>query len=188
MATATQISTRALRRIGAIPSGATPPAQDIADATDELNGMIASWEAYGLSGDVLPLDGRFENAVVDMLALRLCDPFGVTPTPRLEQDAADGWNSIQAAFFAVPKSRFDNALAYTGHYTDVGYIIGDVTDSISNWQGSTAYSLRQCVVNNANVYECIEAGTSDVSGGPTGTGAEIVDGSAIWCWRRVVGA
>lgn len=188
MATATQISTRALRRIGVIPSGATPPAQDIADATDELNGMIASWEAQGLSGDVLPLDGRFENAVVDMLALRLCDFFGVPPTSRLEQDAADGWQSMQAAFFAVPKSRFENALAYTGQYSDVGFILGEVTDSISSWQGSTAYSLRQYVVNDANVYECIEAGTSDASGGPTGTASEIVDGTAQWCWRRVAGA
>lgn len=188
MATATEISTRALRRLGVVPAGATPAAADVTDATTELNAMIASWESKGLSGDVLPLDARFENAVVDMLALRLCDPFGVAPTPRLERNAEDGWHSLQAAFFAVPKSRFDTALRYTGHYTDIGFIVGDVTANISAWAASTAYTLRQFVVNEANIYECVDAGTSDTSGGPTGTAAEITDGTCVWCFRRVDGA
>lgn len=188
MATATEIATRALKRLGVVPAGATPAAADVTDATTELNGMIASWEADGLSGDVLPLDARFEQAIVDMLALRLCDPYGVAPTPRIEGNAAVGWSQIQAAFFAVPRSRFDTALRYTGHYTDIGFIVGDVTANISPWAAETAYSLRQFVTNNANVYECVTAGTSDTSGGPSGTGSEIVDGTVTWCFRRVDGA
>lgn len=187
MATASQISTRALRRIGVIPSGATPPAQDITDATEELNGMLAAFEAEGLSGDVLPLDARFENAIVDMLAYRLCDSYGVEPSPRLKNDADVGWAQLQSAFFAVPSSRFDSALAYTGHYTDVGYIIGEVTDQIADWQASTTYTARQYVINSSNVYECVTGGTSASSGGPTTTAAEITDGSCVWCWRRVAG-
>ena len=187
MATATQISTRALKRLGVVPAGATAASQDVSDATDELNGMIAGFEAYGLSGDVLPLDARFENAIVDMLALRLCDSYGVDPTVRLQRDADEGWTLIQAAFTAVPESRFDNALVYTGHYTDVGYIIGEVSDQIAAWEASTAYELRQYVINEANVYECVTAGTSASSGGPTTTAAEITDGTAVWCWRRVSG-
>lgn len=48
------------------------------------------------------------------------------------------------------------------------------------WQGSTAYAVGNRVVNSGNVYECDVAGTSAASGGPTGTGADITDGTARW--------
>jgi hypothetical protein len=44
MATATEISTRALRRARVYDSNQSPSAIDIADATEALNAMIASWE------------------------------------------------------------------------------------------------------------------------------------------------
>ena len=59
MATATQISTRALRRLGVFDALESPSAMDVAAATEALTAMIASWEAEGLSGDVLPIDSRF---------------------------------------------------------------------------------------------------------------------------------
>ncbi len=187
MATAQQISTRALKRLGVVPAGATPAAADVSDAVAELNGMIASWEGKGLAGDVLPLDARFENAVVDMLAYRISDQFGVTPSERRRDDARDGWATIQAAFFPIPDSRFDSALIYTGHQSDIGYIIGDLGDTHAPWRANTPYALRAVVEYEGNVYECIEAGTSGASVGPSGTGAEIADGTAYWCWRRVSG-
>lgn len=187
MATATQISTRALKRLGVIDSGSTPAAADIADATDELNAMIASWEGKSLSGDVLPLDARFENPIVDMLALRMCPYFGITPSQTIKDNSDAGWSTISAAFFAVPESRFDDALKHTGHNSDYSYIIGDEEGDYENWIASTAYELRRHVINNANIYECITAGTSASSGGPTGTSAEITDGTVVWCWRRVTG-
>lgn len=187
MATATEISTRALKRIGAIDSGTSPASSDVSDATDELNALIASFEAEGLSGDVLPLDSRFENAIVDMLVVRIAPLFGVPVDDLMRSNYNAGWSQLQAAFMAVPQSRFDNALRYTGHYSDVGFIIGDVTAQISDWQASTAYTIRQYVINSGNVYECVTAGTSDTSGGPTTTAAEITDGTVVWCWRRVDG-
>ena len=48
------------------------------------------------------------------------------------------------------------------------------------WVPSTAYVLRDRVVNGGNVYECITAGTSAGAGGPSGTGSSIADGGAIW--------
>lgn len=35
----------------------------------------------------------------------------------------------------------------------------------------------------ATVYRCITAGTTASSGGPTGTGADITDGTVHWAWR-----
>lgn len=51
------------------------------------------------------------------------------------------------------------------------------------WAGNTAYKYGQYVTNNGNIYRCMTAGTSAASGGPSGTGAGITDGSilpAIW--------
>lgn len=50
------------------------------------------------------------------------------------------------------------------------------------WQASTAYALTQQVNNGGNVYKCTTAGTSASSGGPTGTGSGITDGTAVWAY------
>lgn len=187
MATATQIATRALKRLGIIDSRSTADAHDVADATEELTGMINGFEAHGLSGDVLPLDARFENAITDMLVVRIAPMFGREPTPYQMKLSNDGWSSIQAAFFAVPTSTFDSAIEFTGPWSDIAYIIGDPVEDIEDWQASTAYTVRKRVVNNKNVYECVTSGTSASSGGPTGTDAEITDGTVTWVWRAVTG-
>ena len=50
-----------------------------------------------------------------------------------------------------------------------------------SWQASTAYVVGDIVTNDSGkVYTCDTAGTSAGSGGPTGTGANITDGSARW--------
>ena len=188
MATATEISTRALRRVGAFDALESPSAVDVSNATEALTAMIASWEAEGLSGDVLPIDSRFEQAVVAMLAERLCEEYGKQPGPVLMRDAANGWNAIQAAYFAVPASKFEDALKNTGHYSRFGYIIGQQDAVTQEWAASTEYALRSFVVNNANRYELVTAGTSASSGGPTGTDSEITDGTCVWCWRGVTAA
>lgn len=185
MATATEIVTRALKRIRKTDSHSTPDATDIADGTEALTAMLASWEADGLSGDTTPLDARFEQAVVAMLAVRLAEDFGATPGPILLRDAKDGWNAIQAAFFAVPNSKFESSLSSTNVMTGSGFLLGDPPVTSGEWEANTEYALRSFVTNGANLYELVTAGTSASSGGPTGTEAEITDGTCVWCWRRV---
>lgn len=51
-----------------------------------------------------------------------------------------------------------------------------------NWQASKAYLVGQQVKNGSDLYRCITAGTSASSGGPTGTGADITDGTAHWLY------
>lgn len=52
--------------------------------------------------------------------------------------------------------------------------------AFSAWIGSTAYSLNQYATNGGSLYRCTVAGTSAASGGPTGSGATIVDGGVTW--------
>ncbi len=53
------------------------------------------------------------------------------------------------------------------------------------WLASTAYALNQHVSNGGNVYICTTAGTAASSGGPTGTGTGITDGTAVWSYVGV---
>lgn len=48
------------------------------------------------------------------------------------------------------------------------------------WAPSTAYVYGQKRVNGGNCYFCIGSGTSAPSGGPTGTGSSITDGTVTW--------
>lgn len=51
------------------------------------------------------------------------------------------------------------------------------------WRASTAYSAAaggEVVLNGTNFYVCTTGGTSAASGGPTGQGAGIADGSCVW--------
>ena len=52
------------------------------------------------------------------------------------------------------------------------------------WAASTAYALLAIVRNSGNVYECIKAGTSAGSGGPSSEGDEIVDDGVTWKYLR----
>lgn len=50
-----------------------------------------------------------------------------------------------------------------------------------NWLTSTAFAVGQQVTNDGGkCYRCTTAGTSASSGGPTGTGSSITDGTAVW--------
>lgn len=49
------------------------------------------------------------------------------------------------------------------------------------WLPSTDFLVGERVLNDTyKTYECITAGTSDTSGGPTGTAADITDGTVHW--------
>ena len=53
------------------------------------------------------------------------------------------------------------------------------------WQQNYAYVEGDVVLNNTNLYVCVESGTSDSSGtGPSGTGTET-DGTVKWAFYNV---
>lgn len=52
--------------------------------------------------------------------------------------------------------------------------------SASAWGSSTAYSVGTYVTNGGNLYKATSSGTSASSGGPSGTTADIDDGTVVW--------
>lgn len=63
--------------------------------------------------------------------------------------------------------------------TDVGRLIR-IGHQAAAWAASTSYSVGDVRRNSGNVYECVKAGTSASSGGPSGEGENIVDNSVTW--------
>jgi hypothetical protein len=53
------------------------------------------------------------------------------------------------------------------------------------WQASKAVVVGEYAHNGGSVYRCSTAGTTAGSGGPTGAGASISDGSAVWAFVQV---
>ena len=73
----------------------------------------------------------------------------------------------------------------TGQFIESGFTTTPSVESDTAWQASTAYAVGDVVKNDGDkVYTCDTAGTSAGSGGPTGTGANITDGSARWDYTR----
>ncbi len=52
----------------------------------------------------------------------------------------------------------------------------------ASWLPSTPYLLNARAVNGGNVYIVTAPGTSASSGGPTGTGSAITDGTVTWAY------
>lgn len=53
------------------------------------------------------------------------------------------------------------------------------------WQPLTVYALNAKSVNGQNIYTATTAGTSAASGGPTGYGTGIADGSVVWAFTSL---
>lgn len=51
-----------------------------------------------------------------------------------------------------------------------------------DWEPSSSFLVGDIVFNSGSMYFCTGAGTSAVSGGPSGLGNAIVDGSCTWCF------
>lgn len=52
------------------------------------------------------------------------------------------------------------------------------------WQPGTAVIVGQYVTNDASTYVCVAAGTTAATGGPTGSGPTIQDGTAVWSYNN----
>lgn len=66
-----------------------------------------------------------------------------------------------------------------GYKSDGTTVTADYTVG-SAWIASNAFAVGQYCTNGGNTYKCTAAGTSAASGGPTGTGSGITDGSVTW--------
>jgi len=53
------------------------------------------------------------------------------------------------------------------------------------WVASKAVVVGEYRTNGGNLYRCTTAGTTASSGGPSGTGGSISDGTAVWAYQQV---
>jgi hypothetical protein len=176
MSSSAQIVTRAYKRLGLVEPGEDPAADMAADGLAALNAMLASWAAHGVnvSPDV-PLPAKHEKGVTALLAVDLSAEYPGSLTPRVEADAADGWQALQADYISAPLATFDCALV---GMPSKGQIM---TATLDDWAVSTAYAEYDRVEANRRIYECIIAGTSASTGdGPHSAGPEITDGTVTW--------
>lgn len=97
-----------------------------------------------------------------------------------------------------------NPLISLAHWRYVTYINGNIIEGggqttavtayieaynfqgFSPWQPNDIYTVDDVVSNGTNVYSCVQKGVSAGSGGPTGTGTNIADGTALWNYAGTV--
>jgi len=121
MASASQIVTRAFRRLNIIRPNANPSASQAQYGLDAFNEMIDSWIASGVdvSAD-LPLGAQHELGLVALLAMRLSGDYGIEAPPQIQRDARDGWLSFQAAYIEAPTADYPDGLKYLPSQRRVG--------------------------------------------------------------------
>ncbi len=106
--------------------------------------------------------------------------------------SAEVWTAIQLAVqaaagvpmvwsfqnFAQPAT--DYGRLSIGSFIATGWDY-QLQNTLPDWTALTHYAVGDRVLNNSiKTYTCTIAGTSAASGGPTGTGTNIVDGTVHW--------
>lgn len=117
MTTVRQIVDRSLKKIGILAHDDESDADQIVNGVDTLNMMLAAWELAGVdtshttlaAEDTFPLDAKFEEGTVYMLAGRLSSDYLVP----VSFDADDFFRKIQAAYLTIDAVTLPNALIFT---------------------------------------------------------------------------
>lgn len=119
MATALDIITGAMRKLGVIPSGQAPSAEEADEALECLNDLCNSWTGKdvhtGFStlenvSDDFILDERHHGAVKAILAEALAPNYGATVSSELRKQSYQGWLMIKADYRPIQTLRVDTGL------------------------------------------------------------------------------
>lgn len=114
---------------------------------------------------------------------------GVHPSPRGARYIGRALRKAAESFIgAIPDTSYCPADATDG-YQVANNPSGNILEG-SPWAAATAYVVGDHVTNDTapvKVYVCDTAGTSAGSGGPTGTGSNITDGTARWDYLQSSG-
>lgn len=94
------------------------------------------------------------------------------------------WPIVPACLIGTTSGAF----GYLGMFQDMwigsgSVATGDSYPGAPNWTASKSYpTAGKQVTNGSNVYTLVTPGTSASSGGPTGTGSSITDGTCVWAF------
>lgn len=80
---------------------------------------------------------RFDQAVVDLLAVQVAPDYGREPSPIVIRSADNGWSSILSSFIRSPNASFDGALVYTPSRKATGV---NIEDAYYDIDGGDAFS------------------------------------------------
>jgi hypothetical protein len=136
-------------------------------------GMLAIETPLSITNTRVPADGRWVfDADARDIAATLDGDFLWSGTDFSSSGPRDctGWRRGMMAYRRDPSSGQIAALRCTA---------GGASCQTA-WVGGSAYTVGAWRYNGSNVYVCTTAGTSASSGGPTGTGSNISDGTAVW--------
>jgi uncharacterized phage protein gp47/JayE len=154
------------------------PAQSIAGQEIAImaDGLAAQWELQEAVYNALDPTGATDAALDQVCAL--------SGTVR---DAAS-YSTVTCtctgtAGTILPAQRIATVTDSLTRFESRGQITGAAA-----WQASTAYVVGDVVTNlvgtETRYYQCITAGTSAASGGPTTTNPDITDGTVHWAWGQ----
>lgn len=136
---------------------------------DPDTGVTVTIESQVMAGKYAIFGGG--GIVIDSITSRQVDPVWWTIPPTIPP--------VSGKHF-VGKVWLNSSISPGG---SMGYAC--TTEGTANgtiWVASTNYAVGDTVNNSGNVYQCTTAGTSAASGGPTGTGTSITDGTVVWAY------
>ena len=123
MATALDITKRALKRLNVISASEAPSAADADYCLQELNGIISAYVARGCDDGIeatlantaqaLTLNDGYHQALTDLLAFRIAETFGVAVSAKLASDAGVADRLILKEFLTRSTYGVDSALHTT---------------------------------------------------------------------------
>lgn len=119
MATALDLITRALRKLGVYAAGEDPDAEDAEDCLAALNDMLAGWSINGIDlahttlvlTDVLDVPDDHLEAITLSLAERIASQFAAQVSPVDAAIADQGRAAIRAYHFSIGSLGIDHPAA-----------------------------------------------------------------------------
>ncbi|UPT53062.1 tailspike protein [Synechococcus phage Yong-M3-232] len=150
---------------------------------DEVKTIYVGWnagtnnlaiESFEITGYSEPENGR--DGTDSRSGLGVFNPLADDGSVRLASAKPD--TAGTHGYYARGQKVFSSVVAATA--TD-GWPCSTAGWLAANWVASTAYAVPgQVVINGGNAYKLVTPGTSAGSGGPTGTGTAISDGTCVW--------
>lgn len=92
----------------------------------------------------------------------------------------------QASFTATSEAPTASGTACFARAASGGTVLADYTVG-SAWQANAPVIVGQYVISNGNTYVCQAPGTTAASGGPSGGGTNVADGTAVWNFNNAGG-
>jgi hypothetical protein len=166
---------------------------EMTESLQGLRGASVDCSDGSLEGQVLGILSEREGAIWDILQSLYSsqDPdaasgaaqdaiCALTATIRANARASVVTETLTGASLTVVSSGTQIKTASTGAVFST--TANATLAALSVWTLGTMYALGQRVTNGGNAYQCITAGTSAGSGGPTTTAADITDNTVHWTY------